>query len=120
MELALSAFLSTVPLPCQPPLGPRTVSLCDAVIEPQHALDLLRGNIPALALWQVERFAAEVRVLFGGSGLPGWHTEVRIYFVSEPSACQLQILSPILIFSPPHQVLRAWFVKNGSERRASG
>ena len=57
-----------MPLPCQGPLGPRMVGSCDAVIEPQHALGLLRFNIPALALWQMERFAAEARVLFGGLG----------------------------------------------------
>ena len=80
------------------------------MIKPQHALGLPRFNIQGLALWQVERFAAEVQVLFWGLGAAR-----RVhYLVSELSARQLQILSPILVFSPTSQspenlVCQKWF-----------
>ena len=107
-RLALSALRSSVLLPCQ---GPRVI-LCDAMIKPQHALGLPRFNIQGLALWQVERFAAEVQVLFWGLGAAR-----RVhYLVSEPASFRSS--APFWFSLPPHKVLKTWFVKNGSERRS--
>lgn len=48
---APSALHRAVPVPVRDPLGPRAVLFCDAGIERQQTLGLLRFNVQGFALW---------------------------------------------------------------------